>query len=89
MSVGDQLETASLYASGGKVGINTELPNKALTVVGDISSTGTIYTNYLELSDVKFTNEYATNVNSVTASNDFLKVFVGSNIKYLRLYDVE
>ena len=89
MSVGDQLETASLYASGGKVGINTELPNKSLTVVGDISSTGTIYTNYLELSDVKFTNEYATNVNSVTASNDFLKVFVGSNIKYLRLYDVE
>jgi hypothetical protein len=79
----------SLFVSANKVGINTEVPNKSLTVVGDISSTGTIYTNYLELSDVKFTNEYTTNANSVTARNDFLKVFVGNNVKYLRLYDIE
>ena len=89
VTVGDGLGTANLYVSGSKVGINTETPNEALTVVGNISATGTIYTNYLELSDVKFTNEHLLNVSSLTASNNFLKVIVGTNTKYLRLYDVE
>ena len=79
----------TLFVSSGIVGINTESPNKELTVIGSISATNTIYTNYLELSDVKFTNEHLSNVSSITASNDFLKVLVGTNIKYLRLYDVE
>ena len=81
--------STTLFVSSGIVGINTESPNKALTVVGSISATNTIYTNYLELSDVKFTNEHLSNVSSLTASNDFLKVIVGTNTKYLRLYDVE
>jgi len=29
----------------GRVGINTSTPNKALTIVGDVSATGTIYAN--------------------------------------------
>lgn len=79
-----------LYAdSSGLVGINTETPNEALTVVGNISATNKIYTNSIELSDVEFTNEYSTNVSSITASNDFLKVIVGGNTRYLRLFDVQ
>jgi hypothetical protein len=80
---------AVLYAISNKVGVNTESPNEALTVVGNVSSTGTMYSNYVQLSNVRFTNEYSTNVNSITATNDFLKVVVGNTIKYLRLYDIE
>ncbi len=80
---------AVLYAFDYKVGINTESPNESLTVVGNVSATNTIYANYLELSSVKFTNESVSNVSSVTASNDFLKVVVGNSTKYLRLYNVE
>ena len=43
VTVGDGLGTANLYVSGSKVGINTETPNEALTVVGNISATGIYY----------------------------------------------
>jgi hypothetical protein len=41
--VNDQLASSTMFISGGFVGINTENPNKTLTVNGDISSTGTMW----------------------------------------------
>lgn len=37
--------TPFVVDNDGKVGIGTDAPNKALTVVGDVSATGTMYTN--------------------------------------------
>ena len=39
-----QSASRMFIADDGKVGIGTKIPNKELTVVGDISATGTIYT---------------------------------------------
>jgi len=55
---------AVLYASDYKVGINTEAPNEALTVFGNISATGTIYGNGSGLS-----NTDNRNVNSWVFAN--------------------
>jgi hypothetical protein len=40
---GDNLDTALIIKDGGNVGINTATPNERLTVVGNISASGTIY----------------------------------------------
>ena len=51
--VASSSQTAVLYtASSGKVGINTESPNKELTVIGSISSSNVVYVD----SDVEITN---------------------------------
>lgn len=42
----------TFFVASGTVGINTEVPNQALTVIGSISSTDIIYTD----SDVEITN---------------------------------
>jgi len=42
---GDTANTALIVKDGGNVGINTSAPNKTLTVVGDISATGTLDIN--------------------------------------------
>jgi hypothetical protein len=41
----DDSNTALIIKEGGRVGINTNAPNKTLTVVGDISATGTFDNN--------------------------------------------
>jgi hypothetical protein len=44
--------TTTLIVQNSFIGINTEIPNKELTVVGEISSTGIVYTD----DDVEITN---------------------------------
>jgi hypothetical protein len=41
--IGTATGTSTLYVSGKRVGINIELPNEELTVVGDVSATGVMY----------------------------------------------
>lgn len=67
--------------------VNYEL--SGFTITGSISSTDTIYANYLQLSSVEFTGETTSSVTSVTATDKYVKVIVNNEIKYLRLYDVE
>lgn len=42
-------DPSTLYVEEGKMGINTESPNKSLTVVGDISATGSIEPDHIVL----------------------------------------
>ena len=78
-----QAGSSTLYVSQTSIGINTESPNEALTVVGNISATGV-----LSLSSVTFTSETLTATSNVTATNTFLKIFVEGGVKYLRLFDL-
>lgn len=55
-----------LYVSGSKVGINTETPNKELTVIGNISATGYIYGDGSNLTGISQNN---TEVSNVVISN--------------------
>ena len=45
--------------------------------------------NVFNLSAVTFTGEVYTNVTSITAQNQFIKVITGGQTKYIRLYDIE
>jgi hypothetical protein len=56
-----------LFVSGGKVGINTELPNTELTVNGSISSNGVIYDL---LGNSNQWNSVYTNLNSNSANSN-------------------
>lgn len=64
--IGDQEGTTTLFISGNKVGINNEIPNEALTVVGNISATGTIYAS--NVNSEQWNSVYS-NVNSNSATN--------------------
>jgi hypothetical protein len=55
--------TAVLFVSDAKVGINTEIPNKELTVIGSISSSETIYT---QKGNSNFWNDVYTSVNATS-----------------------
>jgi hypothetical protein len=57
----------TFYVEGGYVGVNTEIPNEELTVVGDISATSIIYANG---GDSNLWNEVYTSYS--TASSTFL-----------------
>ncbi len=56
-----------LFVSGGKVGINTELPNVELTVIGSISSNNVIYDL---LGNSNQWNSVYTNLNSNSANSN-------------------
>lgn len=45
--------------------------------------------NVFNLSAVTFTGEIYTNVTSITAQNEFIKVIANGQTKYIRLYDIE
>lgn len=47
--VGQNSDPSTLYVEEGKMGINTQAPNKSLTVVGDISATGSIEPDHIVL----------------------------------------
>lgn len=81
--------TPFIITSSADVGIGTLNPNNKLTVVGSISSTDTVYCNLIDLSSVKFTNEYSTATRNITSSNEFIKIIVNGNTKYLRLFDID
>jgi hypothetical protein len=81
--------TPFIITSSSDVGIGTLTPNNKLTVVGSISSTDTVYCNLIDLSSVKFTNEYYTATKNITSSNEFIKIIVNGNTKYLRLFDID
>lgn len=72
----------------GRVGIGTDSIANALTVVGDISATGTGTFNTVTLSSVTFTGETKTSITSVTATDTYVKVIANGQTKYLRLFDV-
>ena len=57
--------TAVLFVSDAKVGINTEIPNKELTVIGSISSSEIIYT---QKGNSNFWNNVYTSVNNVSGN---------------------
>lgn len=79
----------------GKIGIGTSTPNELLTVNGNVSSMNLFAGNNLtvanvfNLSAVTFTGEVYTNVSSITAENQFIKVITNGQTKYIRLYDIE
>ncbi len=81
--------TPFIITSSCDVGIGTLTPNNKLTVVGSISSTDTVYCNLIDLSSVKFTNECYTATKNITSSNEFIKIIVNGNTKYLRLFDID
>lgn len=81
--------TPFIITSSSDVGIGTLTPNNRLTVAGSISSTDTIYCNLIDLSSVKFTNEYYTATKNITSGNEFIKIIVNGNTKYLRLFDID
>ena len=81
--------TPFIITSSCDVGIGTLTPNNKLTVVGSISSTDTVYCNLIDLSSVKFTNECYTATRNITSSNEFIKIIVNGNTKYLRLFDID
>lgn len=65
-----------LFVSGGKVGINTELPNVELTVIGSISSNGVIY----DLSgNSNQWNSVYTNLNSNSANSNSVYTLVNAS----------
>lgn len=81
--------TPFIITSSCDVGIGTLNPNNKLTVAGSISSTDTVYCNLIDLSNVKFTNECYTATKNITSSNEFIKIIVNGNTKYLRLFDID
>ena len=66
--------TAVLFVSDAKVGINTEIPNKELTVAGSISSSEIIYT---QKGNSNFWNDVYTSVS--TASGNWDSVYTSVN----------
>ena len=83
LEINTQNLITTLYVDDGKVGINTENPNKSLTVNGEISAFGNIWTNgkilsggqdllsiisYNNNSPYTLVNEVSTNWNNVYAS---------------------
>jgi hypothetical protein len=81
-------DIATLYVKASAVGVNTEQPNKALTVVGDISATGDIYGGSAEswnntrtivsTNSGNWDNSYTT-VNSNSANWNSTRTTVNSN----------
>jgi hypothetical protein len=71
------LGTTVFYVNENKVGINTESPNEALTVVGNISSTGNIYGNIEDLTQIKsLTSNWDSTYTEVQAnSGDWEKAY--------------
>lgn len=59
-----------LFVSGSKVGINTETPNEALTIYGNISSTGDLYFN----DDYKSIKTIATGTSGLTSVSTIVAV---------------
>ena len=66
--------TVVLFVSDAKVGINTEIPNKELTVAGSISSSEIIYT---QKGNSNFWNDVYTSVS--TASGNWDSVYTSVN----------
>jgi hypothetical protein len=58
--------------------------NKNLEVTNNLT-----VSNVFNLSAVTFTGEVYTNVTSITAQNQFIKVIADGQTKYIRLYDIE
>jgi hypothetical protein len=68
----------------GKVGIGTDSIANALTVVGDISATNTVYASVVALSSVTFTSE--TSIQPMSATDVYIKVIVENQERYLPLF---
>tara|TARA_R100001377_G_scaffold66820_1_gene42127 strand:+ start:707 stop:2221 length:1515 start_codon:yes stop_codon:yes gene_type:complete len=65
----DGTDTEKLrIASSGKVGIGTQTPSKKLTVEGDISASGTIFSNAIEVTH--FTSSFITSSTIVTEGSN-------------------
>ena len=79
VSIGDELETATLFVSSGHVGINTELPNEALTVIGNVSSTGIVY------SDNGNSNQWNSVYSNVNANSATYATIDFANNKFFAL----
>ena len=72
---------ATLYVGSGKVGIGTETPNEALTVVGNISATGQVFVAEPVDSNAATTKNYVDGqVSSLSASVDAEVAAIESSI---------
>ena len=74
--------SVSFFVESSRVGVNTETPNKELTVVGDISSTGDLYANN---GDSIQWNEAYTNVQS--NSSNWNKIPISDPLKFTFIGD--
>jgi hypothetical protein len=68
----------------GNVGIGTDSVANALTVVGNISATNTVYASAITLSSVTFTSE--TSIQPMSATDVYIKVIIGNQERYLPLF---
>ena len=67
-------------ASSGKVGIGTTNPPKTLTVEGDISASGTIFSNAMEVTH--FTSSFITSSTIVTEGSNIFGDAIGDTHKF-------
>ena len=83
MLLGYENNTMTL-SSDGSVGIGTNTPNKTLTVVGDISATGTLTVPNLEtnveVSDFTVNGGFSADGNTFTVEDTNNRVGIGTNI---------
>lgn len=80
--------TPLIVNNAGLVGVGTAFPNEKLTVIGNLSSTSTVYANTISLSSVTFTGQLSASTTSVTATDTYIKVIANGETKYLRLFDI-
>jgi hypothetical protein len=91
---------ATLYISGTAVGVNTETPNKELTVAGDVSATGVVYadggnsvlwndvyTSYSTASSTFLTSETDSQTLSFDETTKDLSISNGNTVSLSALVD--
>ena len=84
LTVVGNISSASDFYVQSLTAYNNSKFNKDLHVVNDLT-----VSNVFNLSAVTFTGEVYTNITSITAANEFIKVIANGQTKYIRLYDIE
>jgi len=67
--IGDESQIATIYVNNGRVGINNEAPNEALTIVGNVSSTGFYYGDGSQLIGIVAGDTVATTLVRTNSAN--------------------
>jgi hypothetical protein len=67
--IGDESQIATIFADNGRVGINNETPNEALTIVGNVSATGFYYGDGSQLTGIVAGDTVATTLVRANSAN--------------------
>lgn len=67
--IGDESQIATIYVNNGRVGINNEDPNEALTIVGNVSATGFYYGDGSQLTGITAGDTAATTLVRANSAN--------------------